>query len=131
MENKIDRLFYPWDNVSRFFKRRLHIMSKSRRYRKMTRHHRKPKARGGKSGKHRGNISMVPYNKHRAFHTLFGTITPEKIARMLTRDYIDPDRIMIAVPKELWEKLMRQVAERGGCSKIKRTLQFIDRSTKS
>lgn len=106
-------------------------MSKSRRYPKMTKHHRKPKARGEKSGKHSGNISLVPYNKHTAFHTLFGTDTPEEIAKKLTEDYIDPDRIMIAVPKELWGELMRRVAKRGEYSEIKRILQSIDRSIKS
>lgn len=53
-----------------------------------TRHHRKPKVRGGKANS--GNISRVPQAQHRAFHTLFQTMTVPEIASLLNSVWIDP-----------------------------------------
>jgi len=41
---------------------------------KMTRHHKKPRSRGGK-GK-QNNIVKFPWHIHKAWHTIFGNLTP-------------------------------------------------------
>jgi len=55
----------------------------------MTRHHRLPRNSGGTSEKR--NISSVPNKLHEAWHTLFRTYDPYKIARLINRYWIDPD----------------------------------------
>jgi hypothetical protein len=60
---------------------------------KLTKHHRLPKAHGGSNSER--NISVVPMIKHRAYHTLFGSMPPDLIAAYLTAVWIDPDYEMI------------------------------------
>jgi hypothetical protein len=72
------------------FKRRM-------RNKMLTRHHRLPRVHGG--GDEPRNISWIPQGKHRAFHTIFGVMSPEEIAQVLTELYIDPDWQMIAIKK--------------------------------
>lgn len=90
------------DNVGRTFwlKKAKEMSCKKDSSRIITKHHRRPKACGGKSGKKSGNISMVPNKKHKAFHTLFRVMTPPEIAQELTEIWIDPDWTMVAVPKK-------------------------------
>ena len=50
----------------------------------ITKHHRKPKARGGKSGKsHWNNISLVPWDLHQAYHSIFGVLLPAEVVSIL------------------------------------------------
>lgn len=64
----------------------------------LTRHHRKPRSIGGKSEPR--NIVRIPGNKHAAWHTLFANWVPEKIARIISETYLDPDYELIAIRKE-------------------------------
>ena len=64
----------------------------------MDKHHRKPKAQGGKSN--RRNISYLTKEEHEAWHKIFnGHRTPEEIADILTRKFIDPDYFMVAIKR--------------------------------
>lgn len=62
-------------------------------------HHRKPKKLGG-SGRIDGpNMVEVSIVEHRAWHTLFGTKTPEEIAEVINRTWLDPAYEMIVSKK--------------------------------
>jgi hypothetical protein len=65
----------------------------------LTRHHRRPRAQGGTSEMH--NISYLPANKHDAWNLLFGTMSPDEIAREITYRYLDPDYELVARRKDL------------------------------
>jgi hypothetical protein len=65
---------------------------------KLTRHHRKPRSRGGVSSKK--NISYVPENLHTAWHTLFSNHTPETIASIINEKWIDPNFVFICLPRK-------------------------------
>ena len=54
-----------------------------------TKHHRKPKSRGG--GNERENIAHVPVHYHRAWHLLFRNHEPATIASIINTLYLDPD----------------------------------------
>jgi hypothetical protein len=54
-----------------------------------SKHHRKLKSKGGTDEWH--NISIVPENHHRAWHTLFKDRDPEQIAAYINAVWIDPD----------------------------------------
>ena len=54
-----------------------------------TRHHRKPTSLLGKTEQR--NISVVPKNKHEAWHLLFSNNSPEEIASIINRVWLDPD----------------------------------------
>jgi hypothetical protein len=54
-----------------------------------TRHHRKPKSRGGKNDKR--NISIVNDRKHEAWHLLFSNHTPHMIAEIINKVWLDPN----------------------------------------
>lgn len=88
---------------------------------KKTKHHRKTKKHGGSSEKH--NISHVSDKKHKAYHTLFGTMTSNEMARELTQRWIDPEDVMISMPKVVWEELVMLSPKRGGCREIKTIIQ--------
>lgn len=60
------------------------------------RHHRLPRSRGGTNTPE--NISLVPQNLHRAYHTLFGNMMPDTIAKLLTDTWIAKSHYLIAVP---------------------------------
>jgi len=74
---------------------------------KMTRHHRKPRCRGG--GGLKNNISKVPENLHQAYHLLFGEGHPEKVAAILNNTWIDTDYILIPVPKDFAEGIKNRL----------------------
>ena len=61
-------------------------------------HHRKAKSRGGNSKPR--NLSRVPKNLHVAYHQLFSNMQPDEIAALLTRIWVDPDFILVAVRRE-------------------------------
>jgi hypothetical protein len=63
----------------------------------LTKHHRLPKSSNGSDKQ--DNISLVPLKKHQAYHCLFGTKTPQEIARCLTELWIDPSWELLAVKK--------------------------------
>jgi hypothetical protein len=63
----------------------------------LTKHHRLPRKLGGEST--RENISFVPEKLHQAFHLLFGANSAEKIAQELNDNWVDPNYVMVAVPK--------------------------------
>lgn len=71
----------------------------------LTKHHRKPKARGGDGGE--SNVSVVSDKKHKAFHALFGIMTPLEIAEELNVRWLDPEWVIIAVPQEDAKRICR------------------------
>ncbi len=56
---------------------------------RLTRHHRKCKSRGG-NGKP-ANITMVEERLHKAFHLLFSNMDAYQIAQQLNSFWLDPD----------------------------------------
>ena len=69
-----------------------------------SKHHRKPKSRGGGEG---ANISVVPDYKHKAFHQMFGNMQPSEIAAELSiilaslnTTWLDPEYMLIAVRRQ-------------------------------
>jgi hypothetical protein len=66
---------------------------------KMNVHHRCPKSRGGTSNT--ANLSTVPIYLHEAFNALFGgNATAEEVAYILTKIWVDPAYVIVAVLKE-------------------------------
>mgnify|MGYP003661321801 CR=1 FL=1 len=66
--------------------------------RKLTKHHRKCQIHGGTDDN--GNIAMVTDRKHKAWHTVFGTKTADKIVWELNNVWLDPAYTVILVEKE-------------------------------
>lgn len=64
----------------------------------MTDHHRRPESLGGKFTPE--NISRVPAGKHRAWHTLFKSHTPQVIADIINKIWLDPDWEFVVVPRK-------------------------------
>jgi hypothetical protein len=60
-----------------------------------SRHHRRCRANNG--GDDSSNISIVRDNKHRAFHLLFGSMTPQQIAEELNRTWIESSVRLVVV----------------------------------
>ena len=56
--------------------------------RNKSRHHLKPRSKGGTNDK--SNLSIVTKKRHRAFHLLFGVMTPQQIANELNNKWLDP-----------------------------------------
>lgn len=63
----------------------------------LTKHHRKCRSNGGKSNKR--NISYLEHEIHQAWHLIFANRTPEEIADILTRRFIDPDYFIVAIKR--------------------------------
>jgi len=59
------------------------------KYNPLTKHHRKPKSMQG--GNNRENISIVPENKHAAYHLLFNEGRVDYIVKVLNNTWIDPE----------------------------------------
>lgn len=73
----------------------------------MDKHHRRPRSSFavGEPGKdHPRNISIVPIKLHRAYHQLFRNFNPQQVAELLTRDWIDPDWVLIAQKRKKRKK---------------------------
>lgn len=74
-------------------------------------HHRRERQNGGTWHHPANNISRVPVYKHIAYNTLFKVRTPQAIAKDLTDIWIDPEWVMIAVPRKKVRKLQQLLKE--------------------
>lgn len=63
-----------------------------------SRHHRKMRCNGGTNDPK--NMSIVPHNKHVAFHILFGDNNTQQIANVLNEIWIDPEFQLIVKPRK-------------------------------
>lgn len=63
------------------------------RHKDYTRHHRKPKSKGGSDNDR--NICLIPRKYHEAYHMLFGIGTPEEVCDVLNKYFIDPDYLLV------------------------------------
>ena len=63
-------------------------------------HHRLAKVNGGSGRLSSGNMIEVDVLKHRAFHLLFGTKTPEQVAAILNKTWLPTDWELVARKKE-------------------------------
>ena len=61
-------------------------------------HHRLPRSRKGSNNS--SNISLVRKDLHVAWHKLFGNATPEEVAEIISRTWIDPKYKLVAVLRE-------------------------------
>lgn len=61
------------------------MVKKNKQKKRRSRHHIKPKSRGGKNNLE--NIIGLDVVKHRAYHTLFGNQTPDEIVEELVNNY--------------------------------------------
>lgn len=59
-------------------------------------HHRKPKVFGGSGDLASGNMVQVDIQKHRAWHLLFDTVSPQEVAKRITATWIDPEWELVA-----------------------------------
>ncbi|MEO5646597.1 MAG: hypothetical protein ABIQ91_03925 [Candidatus Paceibacterota bacterium] len=73
------------------------MKKKSIEFDKLSKHHRLPVSRGGKNTSE--NISIVSAVAHRAWHTLFGNMTPTEIAKEINANWIDPAYEVCAIRK--------------------------------
>lgn len=73
---------------------KFNIMNKGN---ELTTHHRKPKSRSGTNNPR--NISRVRRKFHEAYHLLFANDEPMEVAKKLSEVWIDPDFIMVAIPR--------------------------------
>ena len=64
----------------------------------LTRHHRTPKVHGGKSNAN--NISKVSLKQHSAWHTVFGTKSPQQIVDDLNNIWFYPEYEVILVKRD-------------------------------
>jgi len=67
-------------------------------HQEMSRHHKKCRANGGKTSIR--NVILIQDNLHRAWHTLFGSMSGVEIARVITNVFLDPDYQMICQQKK-------------------------------
>lgn len=51
-------------------------------------HHRRPRSKGGDDSPE--NVIVVNYDKHKAWHLLFGTLHPEMIVTLINEIWLDP-----------------------------------------
>jgi len=64
-------------------------------------HHRKAKVNGGSGKISSPNMVEVDVLQHRAYHLLFGIKTPEQVAAILNKTWIDPDYELITRKREV------------------------------
>lgn len=57
------------------------------------------------------NVQMVDYKKHNAFHQLFTSTHPVDIAKELNAWWVDPNYLIVAVPKEDARKILRHLSQ--------------------
>ena len=72
---------------------------------KLTKHHLRPRSLKGECTE--SNISYVPEKLHQAWHLLFSNLPPERISQIINEHWLDPGYIMIAIPKEDYEKVQQ------------------------
>lgn len=77
-------------------------MKRRRGTNSISKHHRRPKALGGRND--RRNISFVRENLHRAWHLLFDGCDPTGVAHIITTYWLDPE----------WEMIARKKDKKGG-----------------
>lgn len=82
------------------------------KYNPLTKHHRKPKSMQG--GNNRENISIVPENKHAAYHLLFNEGRVDYIVKVLNNTWIDPEYELFFRRKEKPVEACKHL--KGGCS---------------
>lgn len=73
----------------------------------LTGHHRRPRSHGGKRNEE--NLSYVPNKLHEAYHLLFSNNSVNRIADILNEHWIDPDYVMVPVPKEFLESIFNKL----------------------
>ena len=61
-------------------------------------HHRLPTSRGGKNNPE--NLSRVPVNQHRAWHTVFRNESAQEIAKRINDTWLDPAYYLVAIPRK-------------------------------
>ena len=96
-------------------KTHLHIRS-MKKIRRTNRHHRLSRSRsGGKpfDGDIFGipNVQVVDYKRHQAFHCLFHDTHPVAIVNELNTNWVDPNYVVIAVPREDAKKLLKHLSQ--------------------
>ena len=71
-------------------------------------HHRRPVSHGGTKAKICGvdNLSVVPANRHLAYHILFNNMYPDEIAKELNRLYINGvEELNSSCRKKAWKTM--------------------------
>lgn len=81
----------------------------SKKNKRTNRHHRKSRSRHGDSSPR--NISIVNEKDHCAFHCLFHDTHPVAIAKLLTDVWLDPDYILVAVPKDDARQVLKHLSQ--------------------
>lgn len=71
------------------------MLRNMKNYFRDSKHHRVPRSKGGTNDPR--NISLVQENMHIAYHTLFKNKSPEEIAFVLNKYWIDPDKLFIVI----------------------------------
>lgn len=61
-------------------------------------HHRRARSIGGKGNKR--NCIRVPKNQHEAYHLLFRNYTPEIVAEILNKYWIDPNYQLVCLKRD-------------------------------
>jgi len=80
------------------------------------RHHRLSRSRSGGipvNGEVCGipNVQVVDYKKHQSFHHLFQDTHPVEIVRELNTNWVDPNFVIVAIPREDARKLLRHLSQ--------------------
>jgi hypothetical protein len=88
----------------------------SKKVKRTNKHHRKSRSRTGGipfNGEIQGipNVEMVDYKKHQSFHHLFQDTHPNAIAFELNRWWVDPEYVMVAVPRKEARSLLRHISQ--------------------
>lgn len=88
----------------------------SKKIRRTNKHHRLSRSRTGGipyNGEIHGiaNVKVVDYKRHQSFHNLFSDTHPVEIARELNRNWLDPNFVMIAVPREDARKMLSHLSQ--------------------
>jgi len=70
-------------------------MEKEKKVVILTRHHRRTRSKRGID--YDSNISIVPSNKHEAWHLLFSNKEPHEIAKIINEVWLDKDYHMVTI----------------------------------
>ena len=76
-------------------------------------HHRVPKVRNGSGKISSGNMIEVDVLKHRAYHKLFGTKTPEQVAAILNKTWLPTDWELVARKRNEIPRMDTPTAQKG------------------
>ena len=76
-------------------------------------HHRVPKVRNGSGRISSGNMVEVDVLMHRAYHKLFGTKTPEQVAAILNKTWIDPAYELVVRKRNEMPQMDTPTAQKG------------------